>query len=231
MGANMVVEVTNLQMTYQVGNTAVTVLDIPHWRVEDGMQIALHGSSGCGKSTLLHLLAGLVLPTQGTVRVCGEDLTQLSEVARDAIRAQAVSIIFQQFNLMQGYTALENVLLGMTFGPHAVDRTHANDLLDLVGLTHRRQHYPRQLSIGEQQRVAIARALARRPALLLADEPTGSLDPRHTDEVVRLLQQVCAQCGCALVLVSHDTRVVQAFSHQVAFLDLNRAFAPAGGVA
>ena len=221
----MVIRLDNLLMQYRVGAELLTVLDIPAWEVEEGAQVAISGSSGSGKSTLLHILAGLLLPTSGQVQVCGRDLVGLSEAARDAVRAQSISVIFQNFNLLQGYTALENVLMGMTFSPTRIDRAVARRLLDTVGLAHRHHHYPSQLSRGEQQRVAIARALVKRPALILADEPTGSLDPRHTDEVIAMLRQACAESGCALVLVSHEERVVECFAHHVPFLALNQAFA------
>ena len=227
----MVIQLENLLMQYRMGTEVLTVLDIPAWEVADGAQVAISGSSGSGKSTLLHILAGLLAPTSGQVQVCGRTLTGLSEAERDAVRAQAISVIFQNFNLLQGYTALENVLMGMTFAATHADRAVAHHLLDVVGLAQRHRHYPAQLSIGEQQRVAIARALVKRPALILADEPTGSLDPRHTDEVIAVLQQACTESGCALVVVSHEERVVSVFADHVPFLTLNRAFARLAGAA
>jgi putative ABC transport system ATP-binding protein len=218
-------------MQYRMGGEVLTVLDIPAWEVADGAQVAISGSSGSGKSTLLHVLAGLLLPTGGQVQVCGQELTGLSEAARDKVRAQSISVIFQNFNLLQGYTALENVLMGMTFSPTRAEHTDVRRLLDTVGLAHREHHYPAQMSIGEQQRVAIARALVKRPALILADEPTGSLDPRHTDEVIAILKQASADYSCALVLVSHEERVVSTFADHVPFHVLNRAFAGIAGVA
>jgi putative ABC transport system ATP-binding protein len=227
----MVIRLNNLIVQYRIGTDTLTVLDIPAWEVAEGAQVAISGSSGSGKSTLLHVLAGLLAPTSGQVQVCGQELVGLSEAARDAVRARSISVIFQNFNLMQGYTALENVLMGMTFSPTRTDRAVAQHVLETVGLAQRQRHYPAQMSIGEQQRVAIARALVKRPALILADEPTGSLDPRHTDEVVTLLRQACAESGCALVVVSHEERVVSTFPEQIAFLSLNRAFARLAGAA
>ena len=227
----MVIRLDKLLMQYRMGAELLTVLDIPAWEVADGAQVAISGSSGSGKSTLLHILAGLLAPTSGQVTVCGRDLVGLSEAARDAVRAQSISVIFQNFNLLQGYTALENVLMGMTFSPARADHAAVNRLLDTVGLAHRQHHYPAQLSIGEQQRVAIARALVKRPALILADEPTGSLDPRHTDEVIAMLKEACAEFGSALVLVSHEERVVSTFACHVPFLALNQAFARMAGAA
>jgi len=134
--------------------------------------------------------------------------------------------IFQDFNLLQAYTAAENILLGMTFSHQKPDQHSIKKLLDRVGLSHRSQHHPAELSIGERQRVAIARALACKPKLILADEPTGSLDPVHSHEVVTLLKETCLELGCSLIVVSHDQSVVDAFDSSVSFMELNRAFAP-----
>jgi len=191
--------------------------------------VAIHGPSGCGKSTLLHVIAGLLAPQRGSVTVCDKQLTSLGESDLDHFRAAHIGYIFQDFNLLQGYSALENVLLGMTFSRQKADRHRAMELLQRVGLSHRMKHRPSHLSIGERQRVAIARALARKPELILADEPTGSLDPVHAREVVLLLKEACREHGCSLIVVSHDPGVVSAFDASVSFLELNRAFAPVGG--
>jgi putative ABC transport system ATP-binding protein len=227
----MVIHIRNVILRYPVGQDHVTVLDIPEWCVQAGEQVAISGPSGSGKSTLLHILAGLQLPESGDVSICGQEITRLGEAARDAVRAWFISVIFQNFNLLQGYTALENVLMGMTYSGKIPDRARAAALLESVGLHHRGRHYPSQLSIGEQQRVAIARALAKKPGLILADEPTGSLDPRNTGEVVKLLQTACHEQGCTLVVVSHEVNVVNAFARHISFLQLNRAFAGEDGVA
>jgi putative ABC transport system ATP-binding protein len=220
-----IIEVCNLVMSYPLDGRALTILDIPAWSVDEGEQVALFGPSGCGKSTLLHVIAGLQAPTAGTVRVCGQELTTLGEAARDRFRGHRIGYVFQNFNLLQGYTALENVLVGMTFSHQKADRGAAEALLAEVGLAHRMRHYPAQMSIGEQQRVAIARALVKKPALILADEPTGSLDPRRSGDIVTSLQAACQKHGCSLLLVSHEPVVIAAFKRQVAFMDLNRAMA------
>jgi len=157
----------------------------------------------------------------------------MGEAELDRFRAAHIGYIFQDFNLLQGYTAAENVLLGMAFSRQKPDRHRAKELLDRVGLSHRMKHRPAELSIGERQRVAIARALARKPELILADEPTGSLDPVHAGEVVKLLKEACREDGCSLIVVSHDPGVVASFDASVSFMELNRAFAAvsAGGVA
>ena len=223
-----IIELSNLEVWYTLDGEPLTILDIPAWQVDDGDQVALFGPSGCGKSTLLHVIAGLLTPNAGTVRVCGRELTAMGEAERDRFRARHIGYIFQNFNLLQGYTALENVLVGMTFSHQRADRGAAEALLAEMGLSHRLRHYPAQMSIGEQQRVAIARALAKKPALILADEPTGSLDPVHSSGVVASLRAACRKHGCSLLVVSHEKDVIAAFDRQVPFLELNRAFAGKG---
>ncbi|MCY2927975.1 MAG: ABC transporter ATP-binding protein [Planctomycetota bacterium] len=224
----MIVELKDLIVEYDLGTAPFTAVDIPAWSLARGRQAAIHGPSGCGKSTLLHVVAGLLAPRSGRVRVCGNELTEMSESDLDHFRAAHVGYIFQDFNLLQGYTAVENVLLGMAFSRQKPDRHRARELLDRVGLSHRVKHRPAQLSIGERQRVAIARALARKPELILADEPTGSLDPAHAGEVVNLLREACRQDGCSLIVVSHDPGVVGSFDEAIAFMELNRAFSASG---
>jgi ABC-type lipoprotein export system ATPase subunit len=221
----MVVEVEDLVVEYQFGADRFTALDIPRWSVGTNEQVAISGPSGSGKSTLLHVLAGLLPPQSGTVTICDTNLASLSESQMDHFRAGHIGYIFQDFNLLQGYSAIENVLLGMTFSRVKHDRHVAAALLDRVGLSHRVKHRPGQLSIGERQRVAIARALAGKPQLILADEPTGSLDPVHAGEVVKMLKEACAENGCALIVVSHDPSIVGAFARSVPFMQLNLAFA------
>jgi putative ABC transport system ATP-binding protein len=154
----------------------------------------------------------------------------MSEVERDHFRAQFIGYIYQNFNLLQGFTALENVLVGMTFTPRKGDLQEARHLLDEVGLSHRLKYYPSQMSFGEQQRVAVARALANRPKLLLADEPTASLHPVNKEDVLRLLKDVCEKYGCTLVLVTHEKEVIALFENTVTFLEFNCAYqGPMGG--
>lgn len=209
------------QYTTPDGET-LTVVDVPVFELEAKRQVALSGASGSGKTTLLHLIAGILAPDSGTVRLDGMDLASLSESARDRVRATKVGYIFQTFNLLQGYTCVENVLLGMSFGP-GPDRAWAESLLRRVGLGDRLRHYPRQLSTGQQQRVAVARALANRPKLVLADEPTGNLDHRSGREALRLIREACQEFDAALLLVSHDREVLGAFEHREDLLTLNRA--------
>ncbi len=206
----------------------VLVLSIEHFAVARGEQVALQGSSGSGKTSLLHAIAGLVLPERGSIEIAGRDLCRLSEAQRDRWRAQHLGYVFQSFLLLQGYDALENVLLGMAFGP-GPDEARARELLVRVGLGDRLHHKPAQLSAGQQQRVALARALANRPALVLADEPTGNLDAARGREALALLRDTCREAGAALLLVSHDPAVLGAFARVERMEELNAASAQEAG--
>ena len=225
----MVVAIQDLTVDYIIGAETLRILDVPAWDVGPREQVVLWGPSGSGKSTLLNVVAGLLRPTRGRVQVCGQELSGLGEARRDRFRARYISYIFQTFNLLEGYTALENVLMGSAFSPGKVDRAQAHRLLDQVGLAHRAKHRPSALSIGEQQRVAIARALAKEPELILADEPTGSLDPRHAAGVMTLLRNACHEHHCALIVVSHETTIADTFEKRIDFMSLNRALAITGG--
>ena len=199
----------------------VEVLDVERFELSAGEQVALRGSSGAGKTTLLHIAAGIVKPDSGVVEVAGSDIAPLSEAARDRWRARHIGYIYQSFHLLQGFSALENVALAMKFGGE-VDLERARALLEQVGLGSRLDYKPRQLSIGQQQRVAVARALANRPQLVLADEPTGNLDREHADAALDLILSLCRSSGAALLLVSHDERVVARFSRVIDLAKLNR---------
>ncbi len=223
----LVVENVVKRFTSPEGGT-VPVVDVPRFSVADGAQVALHGSSGSGKTTFLNLIAGILRPDAGRIVLAGTEIAALGESARDAVRAKTLGYVFQTFNLLQGYTSLENVLLGMMFGA-GPDVAFARELLDRVGLRDRAGYRPGQLSVGQQQRVALARALANRPRLVLADEPTGSLDPRHAREALALLRELCAENGAALLLVSHDPGVLAQFEEVRDFAAINRAMSATGG--
>jgi len=197
------------------------VIDVPSFTLAERQQMALRGESGSGKTTFLHLIAGILKADRGTIRLAGEELTALSEAGRDRLRARAIGYIFQTFNLLQGCTCLENVLLGMKFGP-GIDRAFAEQLLERVGLGNKLTHLPRQLSVGQQQRVAVARALANRPKLVLADEPTGNLDHVNAAESLKLIREACRENGAALLLVSHDREVLGGFEQVADLKSLNR---------
>lgn len=199
----------------------LTVVAVPRFELAAGAQLALRGESGSGKTTLLHLIAGILAADSGRIIVDHTEMTALTEAQRDRLRAAKIGYIFQTFNLLQGYTALENVLLGMSFGPMGADRDRAKSMLDRVGLGQRLNHYPRQLSTGQQQRVAVARALANRPKLVLADEPTGNLDRRLAGEALTLIREVCHESAAALLLVSHDEVALGQFEAVKNFAEIN----------
>jgi len=185
-------------------------VDVSFFKMDKGQHFALSGSSGSGKTTLLNLIAGILQPDEGRVELDGRSISGANEALRDRLRAELMGYIFQTFNLLQGYTCLENVLLGMSFGGKP-DRARAVELLGRVGLSRRLEYFPRQLSSGQQQRVAVARALANQPKLVLADEPTGNLDPDNAAEVLGLIRDTCKENGAALLLVSHDKSVLGQF--------------------
>lgn len=203
----------------------ILVVDVPRFSLNETDQIALQGSSGSGKTTFLNLIAGILQPDSGSIHVAGREIGRLSEAGRDRLRAQSIGYVFQTFNLLQGYTALENVLLGMMFG-RGTDTAYAKALLERVGLKDRMNYRPRQLSVGQQQRVAVARALANHPKLVLADEPTGNLDLHHAAEALRLIREVCREQGAALLLVTHDRDILTQFEHVQHLADINKAVQP-----
>ncbi len=218
-----ILEMKNLKKSYPSpeGGTQ-TVVDIGHFSLETGEQMALAGESGSGKTTFLNLIAGILRADEGSLTLDGQDLESLTESQRDLLRAKTLGYIFQTFNLLQGYTALENVELGMRFGP-GLDRSRALALLKRVGLEKRLQYLPRQMSVGQQQRVAVARALANHPKLVLADEPTGHLDHGRAMESLSLIQEICRENGTALLMVSHDKEVLSRFKKVENLSRINRA--------
>jgi ABC-type lipoprotein export system ATPase subunit len=185
------------------------ILDIARFEVKAGEQMVLTGDSGCGKTTLLHVIAGLSRPDSGEVRIDGTNITLLPEAGRDQFRAAKIGYVFQTFNLLPGFSALENVVLGMTFGRQRSDASRARQLLERVGLGNRLSHKPAMLSVGEQQRVAVARALVMQPSLLLADEPTGDLDETTADALHHLLREMHAEFGLTAIIATHNPRLAQ----------------------
>ena len=179
------------------------------FRLESGETVAIVGASGSGKSTLLSIIAGLDTPTRGTVRLDGQDLFALSEDGRAALRAQKVGFVFQSFQLMGNLTALEHVMLPLALADRSDARKAATEMLKHVGLGQRLGHYPKVLSGGEQQRVALARAFVMQPAVLLADEPTGSLDFATGETIMQLMFDLNREHGTTLVLVTHDRAIAQ----------------------
>ena len=214
--------VTNLEKTYASPEGSQSrIINVPHFEIDAGKQLALRGSSGTGKTTFLNLIAGILQADSGHIVVAGEEMTALSESERDRLRAHYIGYIFQTFNLLAGYTTLENVMLGMMFGT-GIDTDFAQHLLERVGLGDRMQYRPSQLSVGQQQRVAVARAVANRPCLVLADEPTGNLDYHHANEAVTLIREICCENNAALLIVSHDSEVLGQFEETKDFAQVNR---------
>ncbi|MET3146998.1 MULTISPECIES: ABC transporter ATP-binding protein [Xanthomonas] len=197
--------------------------------VSEGDSIAIVGASGSGKTTLLGLLAGLDLPSRGSIALAGQDLGQLDEEARAALRARDVGFVFQSFHLLPALTAEENIALPLELAGRE-DPARVREVLEAVGLSARARHYPRQLSGGEQQRVALARAFVARPRILFADEPTGSLDQATGAQISDLLFALNATSDTTLVLVTHDMTLAQRCRH-IYRIDSGRLHAQTGPAA
>ena len=194
---------------------ALTILHEVSFELQRQQSVAIVGASGSGKSTLLSIIAGLDTPTSGSVRLAGIDLFSLDEDARAAVRAQHVGFVFQSFQLLGNLSAIENVMLPLELQGRNDARARATEMLERVGLGNRLRHYPRVLSGGEQQRVALARAFIVRPALLLADEPTGSLDFATGERVMELMFELNRESATTLVLVTHDRAVAARCDRQL----------------
>jgi putative ABC transport system ATP-binding protein len=191
------------------------------FNVPAGQTVAIVGASGSGKSTLLSIIAGLDTPSKGTVKLAGQDIFALGEDDRAAWRAQKVGFVFQSFQLLGNLTALENVMLPLELAGRKDARKQATEMLKRVGLSERLNHYPKVMSGGEQQRVALARAFVVEPAVLLADEPTGSLDFATGERVIQLMFELNAERGTTLVMVTHD-RAIAAQCHQRVVIEAGR---------
>ncbi len=216
-----VLDIHDLKKTYRTPTgERQTIVEIARFSMDAKAQVALEGRSGSGKTTFLNLIAGILKGDQGKILIEGTDIQSLSESSRDLFRAQRIGYVHQVFNLLQGYTALENVELGMMFGT-GLDKSYAVELLNRVGLEDRIHYYPRQLSVGQQQRVAVARAMANHPRVVLADEPTGNLDPHHSHEALALIRGICKEQDAALLLVSHDHEVLQEFENRQSLAEIN----------
>ncbi|MDH1902246.1 ABC transporter ATP-binding protein [Comamonas aquatica] len=202
-----VIEVEHLHKTVTDSTGALEILRDIHFSLQPRQTAAIVGASGSGKSTLLSMLAGLDTPTQGTVRLQGQDIFALDEDARAALRGQKMGFVFQSFQLLPNLTALENVMLPLELAGVRSARQQASEMLQRVGLGQRLGHYPKLLSGGEQQRVALARAFVVQPAVLLADEPTGSLDFATGAAVMALMLSLNRELGTTLVLVTHDREI------------------------
>lgn len=209
MNEGNILQVNRVSKTYRSGSHSLTVLKELTFSLEEGATCAIVGPSGSGKTTLLGLCAGLDQASSGTVQIAGRDLGPMSEDQRAAVRNDLVGFVFQNFQLIPTLTALENVMVPMELRGAGDARKPAADLLRRVGLAERLDHYPVQLSGGEQQRVALARAFVNRPRILFADEPTGNLDPETSERVIDILFELNREAGTALVLVTHDLELAR----------------------
>ena len=214
------IELTQLSKRHRAGDVETTALDAIDLQIEAGEYVAITGPSGCGKTTLLGLLGLLDRPSSGRYLLQGQDVTAASPRDLAALRRGRIGFVFQSFNLVDELSVQDNVQLALRYGPlpDSEQRRRVAEVLERLGLAHRARHHPSQLSGGQQQRVAIARAIAARPALLLADEPTGNLDSAHGQEVMRLLRELNDE-GTTLVMVTHSAEHAALASRTVRLLD------------
>jgi putative ABC transport system ATP-binding protein len=211
-GRPVIVEAVDLCRRYGEGEAAVDALTDVSVQFPEGRFAAIMGPSGSGKSTLMHILAGLDVPTSGHVRVAGVELTELGDRELTQLRRDRIGFIFQTFNLLPVLNAEENILLPLSIAGRSPDREWYERLIDTVGIRDRLAHKPAELSGGQQQRVAVARALVSRPSVVFADEPSGNLDSKATDDVLNLLRQAVDEFGQTVVMVTHD-------AHAASFAD------------
>lgn len=215
------IKIINLKKSFtNSGGEKFDIINIPYFELNENEQLALKGFSGSGKSTFLNLVSGIVSSDSGEIIFNGNDVTKLSGAASDRFRAKNTGYIFQTFNLLQGFSALENVMLGMMFAGKA-DKEKSLAALNKVGLSRRINNKPSELSVGEQQRVSVARAIVNSPKVILADEPTANLDVKNSGRVIDLIKEVCTELKISLILVSHETDVIDKFSNRKNFSDIN----------
>lgn len=216
-------EIVDLKKSYvDPDGNRISIIDMPRLSISEGEQVVLRGESGGGKTTLLHLISGIVGADSGSIKLDGMELTKFSETGRDRIRAAKMGYVFQTFNLLPAFTALENVKLGMTFARKKMNLERAKELIERVGLSDRMHYLPSQMSVGQQQRVAVARALANKPRLLLADEPTANVDPANQDRIMELIQEVCREDNVAILMVTHSDEISSRFGRVERLEQLNR---------
>lgn len=207
--SSTVVSAKGVEKVVETAAGKLVILDGIDLEINEGETVAIVGASGSGKTTLLGILAGLDSASGGSVQLAGEELTQLDEEARALVRGEHVGFVFQSFQLLASLTALENVMLPAELRGESLAEPQSVSLLEKVGLGDRLDHYPRQLSGGEQQRVAIARAFASNPSVLFADEPTGNLDTHTGERIIELLFELNREFGTTLVMVTHDKRLAE----------------------
>ena len=204
-----VLETKDLKKYYGRGDTLVKALDGVSLRVEDGEFVAIVGTSGSGKSTLLHMLGGLDRPDSGSVTVAGKEIFSLKDEALTIFRRRKIGFVFQSYNLVPVLTAYENIVLPIQLDEGRVDKAYVKEVISTLGLAKKLDNLPSQLSGGQQQRVAIARALASKPAILLADEPTGNLDSRTSQDVLSLMKVTGRRFAQTMVMITHNEEIAQ----------------------
>ncbi len=202
-----ILQIENLSKVYGKGETAVKALDNVSFSVKKGEFVVIIGPSGSGKSTLLHLLGGVDRPTSGKVFIDNTDLYNLNETQLAIFRRRQIGLIYQFYNLIPILTVEENITLPLLLDEHEVDKKQFNEVVEKLGLTHRLGHLPNQLSGGQQQRVSIGRALISNPAIMLADEPTGNLDSKNSEEIMELLKMFNKTFNQTLIVITHDERI------------------------
>ncbi|MBX3378230.1 MAG: ABC transporter ATP-binding protein [Phycisphaeraceae bacterium] len=214
-------DIQNLHFAYPGGPT---IIDVPSLSMARGEQLLLTAGSGAGKSTLLHLIAGLMDPSRGVVAVDGTIMHELHGARRDLFRGRKIGMIFQTFNLLLGFSAIENIMAALMFSsvPAEEHRAKASALLAKLGID-RQDARPTELSVGQQQRIAVARAVVCEPVLVLADEPTASLDPENSAAAMELIQGLCRETNAALLCVSHDPAMRERFSKRLSLAEVSRA--------
>lgn len=204
-----ILETNNLKKYYGSSDTMVKALDGVNFSVEDGEFAAIVGTSGSGKSTLLHMIGGLDRPTSGTVKVAGKEIFSLKDDALTIFRRRKIGFIFQSYNLVPVLNVYENIVLPIELDGNKVDKAHIDNIIETLGLTSKTDSLPNQLSGGQQQRVAIARALATKPAIILADEPTGNLDSKTSLDVLGLLKITSDKFKQTIVMITHNEEIAQ----------------------
>ena len=204
-----IIKVENLCKIYGKGDNEVRANDDISFSVEKGEFVAIIGSSGSGKSTLLHMLGGLDKPTSGSIVIDEKDMTKLKDKELSKLRREKIGFVFQSYNLIPVMTVRENIEMPILLDGGKPDKTYIDEIIEMLGLTERQTHLPNQLSGGQQQRVAIARAMANKPAIILADEPTGNLDNKNSEEVMELLKASVKKYQQTLILITHENEIAQ----------------------
>lgn len=215
----VILETINLGKIYGKKETTVHALNDANLKINKGEFVAIVGPSGSGKSTFLHLVGGLERPSSGTIKVDGKDICCLSDRELAKYRRQKVGFVFQQYNLIPVLNVVENIELPVKLDNRQVDKGYINELMELLGISDRKNHLPSQLSGGQQQRVAIARALSAKPSIILADEPTGNLDTKTTEEVINLLKSSIKKYNQTLIMITHNENIAKKADRIISIVD------------